>query len=73
MNHRDAMAQAARCDIPPADADRMWTKYTELGLAVLDGKKTGAAALAEFAAFCMALATASALAGATPLQRKESR
>jgi hypothetical protein len=71
MNHRDAMAEAARCDIPPADADRMWTKYTELALAVRDGKKADKAASSEFAAFCAGLATVSALTGATPSQRKE--
>lgn len=56
-SHRDAMADAARQDIPPKEADKMWTKYTELGMAVRDGSMSNAAALKAFVAFCQGLAS----------------
>jgi hypothetical protein len=66
MSKRDAMAHAACCDIPPADAEKMWTKYVELGAQVDEGTKADADALAEFGEFCTALALARITGGARP-------
>lgn len=56
ISYRDAMAEAARTDIPPDDAETMWQKYNELGCAVRAGDLADADATSTFGEFCKGLA-----------------